>query len=210
MGGQSVAEAGDVAAEAPLAQRVGEQRFEIGFVERLADEVEGAELHRLHDGRGAALSRDDDHRHFAIDFLERRQRAEPVHRAGHDHVDDHGVGTVGVVQLDRLLRVVDGDAVVAEAVEEHPQEFADGLVVIDNHDLRLVAHHFSRLTSTRPQSNLNAEAEKFFRCHRTHPCVSDDLASEKRFAKSEVRRPHACAIVKSISAVCTRCRRHIC
>ena len=70
-------------AELALLERVGERHFEIGVVERLADEVRRAELHRLDDGRRPALARQHDDRHLAIDLLEGRERFEPVHRAGH-------------------------------------------------------------------------------------------------------------------------------
>ena len=93
---QLLAQRGDFAAELALLERVGQRHFEIGVVERLADEIGGAELHRLDDGRGAALARQHDHRHFAIDFLERRERVEAVHRAGHDDVEDHRRGPLGV------------------------------------------------------------------------------------------------------------------
>ena len=48
---QLLAQRRDFAAELPLRQRVGERHFEVGFVERLADEIGRAELHRLHDRR---------------------------------------------------------------------------------------------------------------------------------------------------------------
>ena len=71
---QLLAQRRDFAAQLVLLQRVGERHFEVGFVERLADEVGRAELHRLDDGRGAALAREHDDRHVAIDLLERRER----------------------------------------------------------------------------------------------------------------------------------------
>jgi len=43
------------------------------------------------------------------------------------------------------------------------------LIIVDDHNLRLVAHRLSRLISTRPHSNLNAEAENVFNEVRPHP-----------------------------------------
>ena len=98
-----------LATELPLLERVGERHFEIGLVERLADEVGGAELHRLHDGRRPALAREHDDRDVAIDLLERGERLEPVHRARHHHVEDDGRRPLGVVALDRLFGVAERD-----------------------------------------------------------------------------------------------------
>ena len=107
-----------------LLQRVGERHFEVGLVERLADEVGRAKLHRLHDRGGAALAREHDDRHIAIDFLERRERVEAVHLAGHDHVENHRRRPVGVVALDRFFGVADGDGLVAALRQKRAQEVA--------------------------------------------------------------------------------------
>ena len=52
-----VAEVCDFLRELPLLERVAEQHFELGVLERLADEVGGAQLHRLHDGVWSAPGR---------------------------------------------------------------------------------------------------------------------------------------------------------
>jgi hypothetical protein len=67
---------------------MGEWPLEVGVDERLADEVGGAELHRLHHRRPYALARDDDHRHVAVDAAEDPERGEPVHAAWQHDVED--------------------------------------------------------------------------------------------------------------------------
>jgi hypothetical protein len=83
--------------ELVLAQRVRERHLEFGVVERLADEIRGAELHGLDHGRGSPLAGQNDDRHVAIDLLEGRQGVEPVHVAGHHDVEDDGGGAAFVV-----------------------------------------------------------------------------------------------------------------
>src|SRR6185312_15385786 len=74
-----------------------------------------------------------------------------------------GIGPFRAVQLDGLFSVVDCDGAIAEAVEKHPQKFADGLIVVDDHDLRFMAHLF--LTdSTTKQSQCREPEELFWGC----------------------------------------------
>ena len=75
---QLLAQRGDFAASAGAARSaLAERHFELGFVERLADEIGRAELHRLHDGRGAALAREHDDRHVAVDLLNAASASSP-------------------------------------------------------------------------------------------------------------------------------------
>ena len=90
--------------ELMLAERVLERRLQVHLVERLAHVIGRAELHRPHDRDRAPLARQDDHGHVAVDLLERGERLEPVHTAGHHDVEDHGRGAIGAVVLDGLLR----------------------------------------------------------------------------------------------------------
>ena len=115
-------------------------------------------------------------------FLNAASAPSPSIDAGHDDVDDHGVGPLGVVLLHRLLGVVDRDAVIAEAVEEHPQEFADGVIVVDDHDLRFVAHRLlfaSHSGSTTKQS----------RCRKQKVCVRATVTSAVK-QRERVDRAH--------------------
>ncbi len=130
----------NLTAELVLPQRVGERCFELGRVERLADEVRGTQLHRLDDRRGAPLTREDYHGHVAIDFLEGRQRSQPVHTARNDHVKDHCRWTLRVVALDRFLGVAHGDWLVAAFGEKRLQENTRRQIIVHDHYLRLTLH----------------------------------------------------------------------
>ena len=100
----------------------------VGVVARRDLERAGAEV-RLH-----VLVSDD--RHLAIDFLERRQRVEPIHRAGHDDVENDGGGTLRVVPLDRFFGTAERDRLITAFGQEGAQEVAHRQVVIDDHHLR--------------------------------------------------------------------------
>ena len=53
---QLLAQRRHLSTQLPLLERVGQRDVEVVLVERLADEVGRAELHRLDDGRGSALA----------------------------------------------------------------------------------------------------------------------------------------------------------
>ena len=74
---QLLAQRGDFSRQLVLLERVGQRHFELDFVERLADEIGRAELHRLHDGRGAALAGQHDDRHVAVDLLNAASASSP-------------------------------------------------------------------------------------------------------------------------------------
>jgi len=155
-----IAQGRDLTAQLVLAQRVGERHFEVGFLERLADEIGGAEFHRLHHRGGAPLTREHDDRHFAVDLLECGQRREPVHLARHHHVEDDGGGTITLVALHRLFRAAQRDRLIASLCEKRSQEVAHRLVVVDDHHLRFAVEIDARHALLL--SNAGARAEKFW------------------------------------------------
>ncbi len=146
-----------LATELVLPERVGQRHLEIGLVERLVDEIGGAQLHRLDHRRRAALAREDDHRDVAIDFLERRERREAVHLARHHDVEDHRGGALGMVALDRFFGAAQRDGVIAALREKRSQEIAHGEVVVDDHDLRFAVEIHARHAAL--SSNESARGE---------------------------------------------------
>jgi hypothetical protein len=137
---QLLSQVRDLAAELPLLQRVGEQHLELGVFERLADEIGGAELHRLHHGVRAPLTRDHDNGYVAIDLLERGERRQPVHAPGHHDVEQHRGRPLGVKSADRLVRIRRCHRGVSARAEERPQEAAHGEVVVNDHHLGFLVH----------------------------------------------------------------------
>jgi hypothetical protein len=88
--------------------------------------------------------RQHDDRHVAVDALEFGERLEPIHTAGHDHVEDDGRGTLRVVPSDRLFRVAERDGGVSVIVEEGLEERTHRQVVVDDHHLGLTAEMHAR------------------------------------------------------------------
>ncbi len=86
----------DLLAQLMLFERLLDHHLQLVLLERLAEEVGGAEPHRLDDHARAPLPGDDDDRDVLVDLLERGQRGQPVHAAGHDDVEQHRGGTVRV------------------------------------------------------------------------------------------------------------------
>ena len=73
------------------AQRPLEGALQLLLLEGLVQEVRGAELHRLDDGRGLADHREHHHREAGRALAQTAQRLEAV-EAGHHHVEQHHVG----------------------------------------------------------------------------------------------------------------------
>ena len=74
----------DLLLERALLERLLEGELELLDLERLAQEVGGAELHRLDDGARLAVAREHHHRHVGQSLLELPQRLEAVHAGQHD------------------------------------------------------------------------------------------------------------------------------
>jgi hypothetical protein len=133
---QLLAQRRDLACVTPVLERVLERHCKIRLLERLADEVSGAELHRLHDRRRASLARDQDDRHVAIDLLERRERGEAVHAARHDDIEDHRGRTLLLEHRNAVFGVACRRRDVPACVEEPAQVRAHLRVVVDDEDQR--------------------------------------------------------------------------
>ena len=121
--------------ELMLLQRFLEHHLELLLLERLAEKVGGAEPHRLHDDARAALARDDDDRYVLVDLLERGERSQPVHAAGHDNVEQHGGGSLRVEASHGFVRVRHGQCVVVARAEKRAQEPAHREVIVNNQHL---------------------------------------------------------------------------
>ena len=162
-----------LATELALLERVGERDFEIRFVEWLAHEVRGAELHRLDDGGRSALPGEHDDGDFPIDLPEGREHLEPVHGTWHHNVEDHRRRALDVVALHRFLGTAKRDRLVAALGEKRPEEAAHRQIVVDHHYLRLAVHsgpvrpwgimQLSHGRHGNPLSNANASTENFWR-----------------------------------------------
>ena len=111
-----------------------ERDGQVGFVERLADEVGRAELHRLDDGARAALSGKKNDRHIAVDLFEGRECCETIHATRHHHVEDDRSGALLVVEHDRLLGGAHRRRLVPATLEEASQVRAHVGVVVDDED----------------------------------------------------------------------------
>ena len=118
----------------PLAQGALDHQPEVLQVDRLGEEVDGPQPHRLHGLLDGAEARGDDHvgrQPALLHLLEQLQAVDPRHlQVG----DDHAVGALGQ-RLQRVAAV--GRGIHREAgvgLEEHLDLLAGRLVVLDDQD----------------------------------------------------------------------------
>jgi hypothetical protein len=156
------AQRGDFLGELPLLQRVADHHFELGVLERLADEVGCAQLHRLDDRIRAALARDHDHRDVPVDLPEGGQRGQPVHPSRHHDIQQDGCRPLGMESPHSFVCARDRQRAVAARAEKRPQESAHRQVVVDYHDLLFVIHCSHSFTATGA-ARLPVEQSK---CHK--------------------------------------------
>ena len=91
LGAHTAAQLLDLLPERALLERLVEGDLELLDLEGLAQEIGGAELHRLDDGARLAVTRQHDHRNLRQALLQPSQRLESVH-AGQHEVERHEVG----------------------------------------------------------------------------------------------------------------------
>jgi hypothetical protein len=120
-----------------LSDRAGERPIEIRASKRLADEVGRTQLHRVDHRVGAPLARKDDHRHVAVDPLERGQRAKTVEETFHGDVQDHRRRTVRLVAPHRFRSIGDDHRCEAPLVQELTQLQTRRGIVVHDENLRL-------------------------------------------------------------------------
>ena len=74
-----------------MPERLGDRRLEVGEVDRLGEEIEGAAVHRRADVGHVAIGRDDDGRELLLGLLQLLQQRQAVHArhvdVAHHHVD---------------------------------------------------------------------------------------------------------------------------
>jgi hypothetical protein len=73
-------------------------------------------------------------------FLNAGQRGQPVHASGHDNVEQHSGGPLGVKTSYRFVSVGDRQCVVVSSAEERPQEPAHREVIVNDEHLRFLTH----------------------------------------------------------------------
>src|SRR5690606_37806633 len=100
-------------------------------LDRLGDEVEGAELHRLDRGLDRAEPGDDHDRHVRIDRADRLQHVD-AGAALHLEIREHEVGAALLECGDPGGTVAGGDRIVAELLDGDREILADRVVVVDD------------------------------------------------------------------------------
>jgi hypothetical protein len=122
--------------EALLAERVPRGDQDALAVGRLLDEVEGAQLHRLHRRLHRAVAGEDNDGRRAVLLLQLLQDLEPVH-LGHLDVEEHEVRRLLLGELEPHRPVRGEEDLVALVLEDHLEGRADGVLVVDDEDPRL-------------------------------------------------------------------------
>ena len=123
----------DLIIQAALRQRVAQDGEHFVVLERLADVVERAALHRRDRGLDRRVRRDHQHRQLFVDAADLLERRDAVH-VGQHHVEDHGVEGPRSRKLDALARRGGGAHPVAFAREQCLENLTHDLLVVDDED----------------------------------------------------------------------------
>ena len=119
-----------------VADGLGDRGLEIGEVDRLREEVEGAAIHRRADIGHVAIGRDDDGRELLLRLLELGEQRQPVH-ARHVDVREHHVDAAVRREhrqgLDPVMGEEEGELALADLLAEflEDERLEIGLVVDD-------------------------------------------------------------------------------
>jgi hypothetical protein len=144
--------------EPPLRERVAKDGEHLVVLERLADVVEGAALHR----RDRALDRrergDHENRQIVVELLQFVERLDAVHPRQH-HVHDRGVERDRARQLEAFLGTGRQADLIALARQQRVEDLPHDLLVVD--DEYGVTH-----MAARPASAIGRRIEKRVPCPR--------------------------------------------
>ena len=105
-------------------------------VERLLDEVEGADAHRLDRHRHVAVAGHQDDRQAGVDRLQPAEQRHAVH-AGHADVADDDAVEVGAERLQRGLGGLEGERLEARELQPLRDALAHVGLVVDDRDLAI-------------------------------------------------------------------------
>ena len=143
------------AGDLQIAQGLVDGRFEIGEVDRLGQEVEGAAVHRGADIGHVAVGGDDDRGQVLLALLQPAEQRQPVHPRHVDVADDHV--DLGIVsQHSQRVHAVLGKDEAELAIADLPPEALDNQqfqirLIVDDENARshplLVASATTRDTS---------------------------------------------------------------
>ena len=127
-----------------LRQRVAQDDQHLVVLERLADVVEGAALHRRDRVLDRRVGGDHQHRQVVVDLLELVERGHAVH-ARHHHVDDRRVERHRPGQLEPLRRRRGQAHLVALARQQRLEDLPHDLLVVDDQNRGAGDGHLSVL-----------------------------------------------------------------
>jgi len=116
-----------------LAGRLGDDRLELGVLERLGEEVEGAGLHRLHGAVHPAVRRHDDDGYVRVAGHHLAQEAEAVHFR-HDEIGHDYIGAIALEGGEGLLAIGGHLHLVTFPLERGRKDLPQVLFVIDDED----------------------------------------------------------------------------
>ncbi len=134
-------------------QRMGDQAAQHGDVHRLADEVEGTGLQRLHGQLDVAERGDHGHRQLRVVAGDVAHQVDAV-AVGQVHVGQAQVVGVASQQLARLAQVGGGVDAQAHAAQGEGEELTDVALVIDNQCAAVLCHVCPRSPCRRKCSGL--------------------------------------------------------
>ena len=114
-----------------LRQGVAQHGQDLVVLERLADVVEGAALHRRDRVFHRRERGDHQHRHVVVDLLQLVEQPHAVHPRQHD-VDDGRVERHGAQQVESFVRGRRQPDLITLAREQRVEDFAHDLLVVDD------------------------------------------------------------------------------
>jgi hypothetical protein len=122
-----------------LLQRLLEGDLQLLHLERLAQEVGGAQAHRLHDGAGLTVAGKHDHRDFGKPLLQLLEGLQAVHPREH-HVQRDQIGPGLLQAAQRLLAAGRSENLVALAGNQRLEVITYPRVVIDHEHAKRSSH----------------------------------------------------------------------
>jgi hypothetical protein len=142
----------------PIAQRALDPQAQLGAAERLGDEVERAQSHRLDRDLARIAAGHDDHARVDVPLVHLAQHVDPAHPR-HEVVEQHDVEAAAVAlriehRVDRVLAVVERRH-LCQAVAEHlPDLLGGSRLIID--DEQTCSQHIETLSRASSHSRPTA------------------------------------------------------
>ena len=185
-GAGACAQLADFAPQPRRLQRALDDEDQPVGLERLLDEVVGAELDRGDRGFDVAVAGDHHHRHVAVLLLDHFQQLQAVEpRALHPDVEQHQMRPARLDRRQRLVGIARKAASMALVRENAGDELADVVLVVDDQDIG--GHQDGLSCAKQPGARQRRPAKRSRRRRRSAAATSS--APARRAPPSARARP---------------------